>query len=369
MRRAIVIAGMSHAETGVFFPNCDIANKASVTFDACHSSSNIARRCEFTLAESPLRVEWIPEEPLQSSSDLTLRSLTDLLARSKAKNLIIFADDFGSTRHDICLPGMMSDLFARFDFTMDVALVVRPQAEQLEKAYLQRIYEISESRTFQDFVCRYGFSERYDHIALLSTWRRAAKNRIVVAPYRDCRSHAPIMDRLIQALDLKDQAIHLLSPRHGCHEVVQNSGPMAVEASRRLHALGLHRRITGHPSRVGRIISDLIRARGLDTQKFSGNARDTFATIEAYHGKANEWLASAYWGSSWDAIVARAPRKRPNELADQFIESDVEEAIERIVLWVLAHTKFQPPPLWLRQIDSLVERGIESISELLGRPI
>lgn len=337
--------------------------------DDCLSSSTITPPCELTLSESCLRVEWIPEGPLQSTSDMTFRRLTDLLARSKAKNLIIFADDFGSTRHDICFPDMMSDLFARFDFTMDVALVVRPQVEQLETAYLERTYEIAESRTFQNFVRRYGFSERYDHIALLSTWRRAAKNRIVVAPYRDCGSHDPIMDRLVQALDLKDQAIHLLSPRHGCHETAQSSGPMAVEASRRLHALGLHRRISGHPRRIGQIINDLARARELDTQKFSGNARDTFATIEAYHGKANEWLAATYWGSSWDTSVARAPRKRPNELADQFVESDAEEAIERIVLWVLAHTKFQPPPHWLRQIDSLVERGIESIGELLGRPI
>lgn len=300
---------------------------------------------------------------------MTWEVLANILARSKAKNLIVFASILGGVKSDIRFPGMIRDLFARFDFRMDVALVVRPQAEQLETDYLQRISTLSESRTFQEFVCRYGYSERYDPIAVLGTWRRAANNRIVVTPYRDCRSHDPLMDRLVQALGLKDQSVHVLSPRDSSCETAQSPGPMAVEASRRLHALGLHRRIAGPPSRIGRMIDNFSRTRGLDTQSFSGNARETLATIEAYHGKANEWLAATYWGSSWDAAVARAPRRRPTELAGQFVHSDIEEEIERIVLRVLTQTKFQPPPFWLRRLDSLVERGIESIGELLGRPI
>ncbi len=368
MRRAIVIVGAPHTDASILVGAQTIADEESTRSVVCLSSS-VATLCETTACEIRLRTERILGGHPLSSGNMTLKGLADTLARSKAENVTVFANDFGSMRSDIRFPGMIRDVFARFDFTMDVALVVRPQVEQLETDYLQRIYAISESRTFEKFSCRYGFSERYDHIALLSTWRRAAKNRIVVAPYRDCRSRAPLMDRLVQALGLQDQSIHVLSSKDRCREIVRSSGPIAVEASRRLHALGLHRRIAGHPSRIGRIIDDLSRTRGLDTQKFSGNARETLATIEAYHGKANEWLAATYWGNSWDTVVARAPRRRPNELAGQFVHSDVEDEIERIVCWVLTHTKFQPPPFWLRQIDSLVERGIESIGELLGRPI
>lgn len=298
---------------------------------------------------------------------VALNRLARVLAETDADTVILSSEDFALRRPDPRVPAMLADLLRRSGFAMEVVIVAKPQAEQLASAYTMRIRALAEARTFRGFVRREGFSDRYDYAALLDPWRRAAGERIRAVPVRDRCSPAPLLTRLVAELGLAERLGPRLAPADLLRRVNGGSGPFAVEASRRLHALGLHRRVAGH-RRPGPLLDDLARARGLDTEIFRGEARDALAAVEAYHGEANERLAAFCWGRTWDAVVACAPGGDPNELASRPLPAETETAVEALVADVVAHLGYHPPPTWLRRVDAIVEDGIEHLTDLIGRP-
>ena len=265
-------------------------------------------------------------------------------------------------------PAILAALFARFGFALEVAIVVRPQAEELAAAYARRIQALAEARSFRGFVRREGFSDRYDHAVLLDPWRRATGDRIHAVPALDRRFPAPLLARLIAELGLTARLDPLLGPGDLFPRALRAPGPFAVEASRRLHALGLPRRADGRGRRLGHLLDNLARARGLDAMPFRGEAKDALAAIEAYHGEANERLAALCWGRNWDSVVARAPGGPANELAGRTLSPDCEAEVAGLVADVAAHAGYHAPPAWLRRIDTFVEDGIGRLTDLIGRP-
>ena len=298
----------------------------------------------------------------------SLNRLARVLAETEADVVVIAYEDFAAPRPDPGIPALLADLFRRSGFAMEVVLVVKPQAEQLASAYALRTQVLAEARTFRGFVRREGYSDRYDHGARLDPWRRAADERFRVVPVRDRRSPAPLLERLVAELGLADRLGPLLAPDALRDPTHRGSGPFAVEASRRLHALGLHRRVVGQRRRLGHRLDGLARARGLDAETFRGEARDAIAAVEAYHGEANERLGALAWGRSWASVVARAPAARPNELAGRPLPAEAEAAVEALVAEVVAHAGYHAPPAWLRRVDAIVEDGIERLADLIGRP-
>ncbi|GJE09135.1 hypothetical protein [Methylobacterium longum] len=298
-----------------------------------------------------------------------LDRLSRTLSETRADTVILSYEDFAVQRPGLCVPSVLADIFARHDFGMDVALVVKPQAEQLTSAYALRTQLIAEPRTFEEFVRREGSSGRYDYVARLEPWRRAAEGRVVALPVRDLCSEAPLLVRLVESLGLYARLGPLLSPDDLTYRTNRSAGPVAVEASRRLHGLGLHRMTTGrHPRRLGHLLDDLAQARGLDAEPFRGNAPNALAKVEAGHGPANERLAAICWGRGWDAVVARVPMRPPNELAGRPIPPEIEAQVDRLVTEMTARVAFRTPPAWLRRLDGIVERGVERIADLAGRP-
>ena len=294
-----------------------------------------------------------------------LARLAAVLAETDADTVIISCEDVAEPQPDHGMPALLAGLFDRLGFAMEVAFVVQPQAEQLASAYILRTQVLAEGRTFRGFVRREGFSDRYDHAALLDPWRRAAGDRIHVVPVLDRRSPAPLLARLIEELGLTERLDPLLAPDDLRPGTTRGSGPYSVEASRRLHALGLHRRVPGQRRRLGHLLDNLAWARGLDTATFRGEARDAIAAVEAYHGEANERLAALTWGRSWDSVVARAPGGPANELASRPLSPEREAEVEGLVADVTAHAGYRAPPAWLRRVDALVEDGIERLTDLM----
>jgi hypothetical protein len=298
----------------------------------------------------------------------SLGRLTQALSETRADTVIISYEDFAVQRPGLGVPGILAETFRRHGFAMEVALVVKPQDEQLASAYALRTQVVAEARNFRGFVHREGLSGRYDYAARLDPWRRAAHGRVIAVPVRDRRSDARLLARLIDALGLGDRLGSLLTPADLAYRTNRSSGPVAVEASRRLHRLGLHRRIVGHPRRIGHVLDDLAWARGLDAEPFNGYAREELDAVEARHAVSNETLAAACWGRGWDTVVARAPERPPNELADRPLSPAMGMEVDRLVAEAMTRADYHAPPKWLRRLDDVVEQGVERLADLVGRP-
>jgi hypothetical protein len=297
-----------------------------------------------------------------------LARLDTILADTEADTLLLSYEDFAVQRPWWRVPEILAAIFTRHGFAMEAALVVKPQAEQLASAYALRTQVVFEGRTFRGFLRYEGSSGRYDYDARLDPWRRACAGRVAAVPVRDRRSDAPLLRRLIDGLDLGTRLAPLLVPADLEYRTNRSSGPIAVEASRRLYRLGVHRQVTGHPRRLGHFLDDWAWARGLDADRFRGDAPEGLARVAARYAASNTRFAAACWGQSWDAVVESAPAAPPNELAVGPIAPEAEAAVDDLVRAAAAHAAFRAPPAWRQRTAYLLEEVKERLGDVIGYP-
>lgn len=298
-----------------------------------------------------------------------LARLDAILAATPADTVLLSYEDFSVQRPFWRVPEILSDLFARRGFALEAALVVKPQAEQLASAYALRAQVVAEGRTFRGFLRSEGGSRRYDYADRLEPWRRAAAGRVTALPYRDRRSDAPLLARLVDGLGLGERLAPLLGPADLAYRTNRSSGPVAVEASRRLYRLGVHRQVTGHRRLLGHVLDDWAWGRGLDAERFRGDAPEGLARVAARYAAGNARFAAACWGQSWDAVIAAAPAAPPNELAAGPVAPETEAAVEALVRAAAARAAFRSPPAWRRRTAHTLEECRERLGEAVGYPV
>lgn len=297
-----------------------------------------------------------------------LARLEEILARTRADTVVLSYEDFVVQRPHFGVPALLGEIFARHGFAMEAMIVVKPQVEQLSSAYALRAQLVAEARTFRDFVRHEGFSGRYDYHARLDPWRRATAGRIIAIPMRDCFSDAPLLARIVTGLGLEQSLGLLLNACDAAYVTNRSSGPVAIEASRRLHRMRVHKQVIGHPRLIGHFLDDAARAAGLDTEPFRGDALDLLLAVENFYAASNERFADSSWGRSWHASVAAAPRRPANELAGWPISREVEAHIERLMAETVAHFGFRTAPAWQRNMSNLVEGWAGGIAVRAGFP-
>ncbi len=298
-----------------------------------------------------------------------LARLDGILGTTRADTLLLSYEDFSVQRSCWSVPETLRALFARHGFALEAALVVKPQGEQLASAYALRTQVVCEGRTFRGFLRGEGASGRYDYAARLEPWRRAAAGRVVAVPYRDRRSDAPLLRRLIDGLGLGERLAPLMEPADLDYRTNRSSGPVAVEAARRLYRLGVHRQVIGHPRRLGHVLDDWAWARGLDADRFRGDDPEGLVRVAMRFASANARFAASCWGQSWDAVVATAPAAPPNELAARPIAPETEALVDALVTAATAHAAFRPPPAWRRHAAHLLEEARERAGDAIGFPV
>ncbi len=296
----------------------------------------------------------------------SLACLSEVLAQMDADTLILSHEDFAVQKPALRIPETLREIFERHGFAMEVAIVVKPQAEQLGSAYALRTQLVAEIRTFRGFVLREGRSARYDYAARLEPWRRAADGRVTAIPKIDRHSDAPLLARIVRALGLEDRLGPLLGPDDLAYETNRSSGPVAVEAARRLHALGVHRQVSGHPRDVGHFLDGRAWSRGLDAERFRGDAAQELRVVEGRLAASNARFADLCWGRAWEDVVA-CERERPsNELAERSVPPETEAQVERLVREAIAHFGFRTAPAWRRRIADFVEGLTEGLADAAG---
>lgn len=297
-----------------------------------------------------------------------LARLDAILGATRADTLILSYEDFAVQRARWRVPEVLAGIFARHGFALETALVVKPQGEQLASAYALRTQVVFEGRTFRGFLGAEGASGRYDYDALLEPWRRASQGRVTAVPFRDRRSDAPLLARLIDGLGLRDRLAPLLTPADLEYRTNRSSGPLAVEAARRLYRLGVHRQVIGHPRQLGHCLDRWAWARGLDAERFRGDAPDGLARVAARYAGANERFAATCWGRPWDAVIDTGPAAPPNELAARPIAPETEALVAALVRAAMDHVAFQAPPAWRQRTAYLLEEFKERLGDAVGYP-
>jgi hypothetical protein len=297
-----------------------------------------------------------------------LARLDAILAATAADTVLLSYEDFAVQRSCWHVPDILRSLFARHGFALEVALVVKPQGEQLASAYALRTQVVSEGRTFRGFVRSEGISGRYDYAARLEPWRRASAGRVVAVPYRARGSAAPLLRRLIDALGLDARLEPLLTPADLTYRTNRSSGPVAVEAARRLYRLGVHRQVTGHRRRLGHVLDEWAWARDLDAERFRGDDPEGLARVAARFAASNARLAASCWDRPWDSVVEPAPVAAANELAAGPIAPETEAAVDALVRAAMTQTAFRAPPAWRQRAGHVLEEAKERLGDVLGFP-
>ncbi|MEA1835106.1 hypothetical protein U8607_23740 [Methylobacterium durans] len=295
-----------------------------------------------------------------------LKRLADVLAGTSADTVILSYEDFSVQKPALGVPATLADLFRRHGFAVEVAMVVKPVFEQLNSAYAHRTQLVQETRSFRAYAGALCGSGRFAYHALVEPWLRAADGRVTGIPLRDARSDAPLLERMFRDLGLSDRTASLISPETLRFVTNRSSGPVAVEASRRLRRLRAHRQVPGHPRQIGHVIDEAAWARGLDPEPFRGDAPEMRARVDERYGASNERFARAVWGRSWSQVVAPAPERAPNELATRPIPARTEAEIAAIVAETIRHFGLSEPPAWRSIPAEIAEAGVDRLARLIG---
>ncbi|GBU16019.1 MULTISPECIES: hypothetical protein [Methylobacterium] len=295
-----------------------------------------------------------------------LAQLSETLAATQADTVVLSYEDFAVQKPSLGVPAMLAEVFARHGFALEAAIVVKPPFEQLNSAYAHRAQLAEEFRDFRGFGRLLWRSRRFDYGARLAPWRAAARGRVTATPLRDGRSGAPLLERLLRDLGLWERLAPLVPDDATRRTDNRSSGPLAVEASRRLRRMRVHRQVPGHPRIIGHVIDEAAWSRGLDTESFRGDAPEIRARMEARFAPLNEAFARDLWGASWESVVASAARKPPNEIAGHPTSPEQEAQIALLMHEAIARFGFRRPPPWRRLPAELFERAGDEIAWRTG---
>lgn len=295
-----------------------------------------------------------------------LAALSQTLARTQADTVILSYEDFAHQHRRFGVPELLRSALAQHGFSMEVAVVVKAPSEHLNSLYSHRAQMIRETRSFGEFARQVWRSGRFDYDALTQPWIAAADGRISAIPLRDRRSDAPLIGRFIGALGLRERIGGLVGRDERGLVENRSPGPIAVEASRRLRRMRVHRQAKVHLREIGRFIDERAWARGWDATPFRGNDPAMLMRIDAHFGTANDRFAQRVWGDEWGAVARDAGAREPTELAGRPIPPETEEQIAWLVAQTMTHHGFHAPPAWWGRTLNLVEANAARLAPVLG---
>ncbi|TXM66654.1 hypothetical protein [Methylobacterium sp. WL120] len=295
-----------------------------------------------------------------------LARLDRALADTDADTVILSYEDFSVQRPSFGVPRTLSEVFARRGFAMEVVMAVKPPFEFLNSAYAHRAQLVKEPRTFREYARAHRRSGRLDYRALIAPWAQATDGAVTAVPLRDARSDATLVERFVAALGLAGRLGPMMDAAVLGTVTNRSSGPLAVEASRRLRSLRVHRQVDGHPRRIGHVLDQAAWSRGLDPEPFRGDAPELAEELADRFAATCARFAELAWGLPWDRVVAAAPARAPNEWAGRPIPAEAEAQIALLMRETMRRFDFRRPPAWRRVPAECVERATLGAARLAG---
>ncbi|WP_375458839.1 hypothetical protein [uncultured Enterovirga sp.] len=292
--------------------------------------------------------------------------LSRRLAETRADTVLLSYEDFSLQQRRFRVPDLLRSELARHGFRMEVLVVVKPQSEHLNSYYTHRAQLIREKRRFGEFARAVWTSQRFDYDYLIEPWVEASGGRVVAIPMRDRRSDAPLLDRIFDGIGLGDQIGNLIGASERATVKNRSSGPLAVEASRRLRRMRVREQARVPPREIGRFLDRFAEARGWDPETFRGDDPVMMRRIDERHAESNDRFGQTVWGRPWQDVVAYAPPRPPNELSTRVIDPEAESRVQTLVSAAIAHHGFKVRPGWWCAAVDLVETGVGRLLPAVG---
>jgi hypothetical protein len=261
-----------------------------------------------------------------------LGNLSGMLANCDSDIVLLSYEDFIQQQPRFRVPELLNAFFAKHGFTAEALVAAKPQSEHLNSIYSHRAQMMRERRDFACFARGYRCTARFEYDALIQPWIAAFQGRVRAVPVRDRRSDAPLIIRLLTELELDGRVAPLLRRRELSRVENRSPGPVAVEISRRLHAMRLHARLRVPPRNAMRFVERLARERGYDRERYNGVDARLRAEMDDRYRAENDRFARGVWGQSWDDIIAPEPAREVNDLAAGHIDPEIESAIAEIII-------------------------------------
>ena len=275
-----------------------------------------------------------------------LRALDALLAGWGGDVVLLSYEDFVQQQRRFAIPALLREAFAKRGFVVEALVVVKPQSEHLNSIYAHRAQLMREREDFTAFAARYERSRRFAYDWLVRPWITACEGRVHAVPVRDRRDGAPLVQRMLASLGIEARVAPLLGEDDLGRVENRSPGPVAVEVSRRLRALGLPGRLRVRPREVMRVVERVARDRGFDQESFRGVDMALRDRLAARYRAENDCFARAVWGRDWADIAAAEPAREVNELARRGIDAATERAIREIREEALRGFEVAPPRPW-----------------------
>lgn len=295
--------------------------------------------------------------PRREKAEL-LDRLAGELRRTDADTVLLSYEGFIQQRLAPGISQLLRSLFDRHGFRMETLAVAKPQAEMLNSLYAHRLQLMLERRVFAGFAAVTERSGRFAYDRLIQPWLSACGGRVRAVPFRDARSPAPLVSRLLAEAGLAERVGPLLGPDDPERVENRSPGPVASEVARRLRWMRAHVRLPVRPREAMRVVERLAKDRGFDEAPFRGVDAALRARLDARFAAANARFAQAVWGRAWPEVAAPEPACPPNELARQPMEATMERHVGSILREACAQFGVPPTRPWTSgPVDLLLDGG------------
>jgi hypothetical protein len=295
-----------------------------------------------------------------------LEKLSRELATTDADVVILSYEDFALQQRRFGVPQTLRTVFEQNGFRMEVAVVVKAPSEYLNSTYSHRAQLVREERTFRQFARAAWDSRRFDYHALLQPWLAEAEGRISAIPFRDRRSSARLLRRIISGLALQDRIGHILPEGEGGSVENRSPGAVAVEASRRLRRIRAREQVKVPPREIGRFLDQRAWSRGWDKASFRGNDPEMLAHVDRHFAAANDRLAKLAWNAPWGEVYKNLERWDADELGSRPISAENEERVALLFSEAMSHFDIRYlPRVWCAPAN-LAEDAIARLARLVG---
>ena len=236
--------------------------------------------------------------------------LADRIRATEGDVLILSAEALSETDTRSEAASTIAEFLAGLGYELQVVAFVRPQAEFLNSKYAQVIRSLNTGDLFADWFEKQVAKPDMRYRKRFRQWSRLPDGAFTPIPYSRPVLREGLARCFFRVADLGDRTEALQSDDLDQRQN-PTSGPLTVEAFRRLAAGGRWPRASDAVSWAQRDLMERARSLGWEAEPFSGLTDDLRQLAADHLAEDNDRFASRHWGRRWDEVFEDAGETKP----------------------------------------------------------